>query len=372
MNRTLRSFSSVREAFIQFPNNLQLSSDLHRAIDLVKKYDPAGFLPGFLIKTNEAKIGYFASKFGSFLMPLIFKFNVLSDLFILVFELLVRAFWVESGLRFKVDLSNARKNSISNQVVGIGQNNRELSDVERLQEWKEAVQCLYQDSSSSHPTIRLLQSVLEKRSLSQKYFDKILLARELDIDRKQYPTIESLMEHVEMSCGSLFHLILQSGGIDQSDKNSATYQAVHDIGIGHGLANALRTSIPVVSATGKIIIPYDLCQKYGVRSPRYLLSALGMGDEECREHLQNAVGEISKIARDHIANARSRRSEILKYSDGEQVVSTFLPVLASDVFLDRLENHNYDLTDRNLRSVGMIEHLSCSGRQVMGLYKKTY
>ena len=62
MNRTLRSFSSVREALIQFPNNLQLRSDLHRAIDLVKKYDPAGFLPGFLIKTNEAKIGYFASK----------------------------------------------------------------------------------------------------------------------------------------------------------------------------------------------------------------------------------------------------------------------------------------------------------------------
>ena len=59
---SLLSFSRAREALIQFPKNLQLKTDLHRAIDLVKKYDPAGFLPGFLIKTNEAKIGYFASK----------------------------------------------------------------------------------------------------------------------------------------------------------------------------------------------------------------------------------------------------------------------------------------------------------------------
>ena len=285
------------------------------------------------------------------------------------FEFQVRAFWVESGLRFDVDLAHA---SSINQVVGIGQNARVLSDAERVQNWRDEIQILYQDSDSSNPAIRLLQKVLERRSLSEKYFEKILLARELDIDRKQYPTMESLIDHVEMSCGSLFHLLLQSGGIDQSDKSSATHQTVHDIGIAHGLANALRTSIPVVSSTGKIIVPYDLCQKYGVRSPRYLLSALAMGDEECREHLQNAVGEITNIARGHIVKARSRRSDILKQSNGEQIISTFLPVTASEVFLDRLEDHNFDLTDRNLRSVGLFEHLTCGGKQAIGLYRKTY
>ena len=62
MNPFLRSFVSAREALIRFPSNLQQRSDLHRAIDLVKEYDPAGLLPGFLIRTNEAKIGYFASE----------------------------------------------------------------------------------------------------------------------------------------------------------------------------------------------------------------------------------------------------------------------------------------------------------------------
>ena len=64
MKKSLSWFHfSARKAFISFPNNPKLSADLHRAIDIVRRYDPAGFLPGFLIRSNEARIGYFASKF---------------------------------------------------------------------------------------------------------------------------------------------------------------------------------------------------------------------------------------------------------------------------------------------------------------------
>ena len=39
----------------------QIQNDLDRAIKLVQKHDPVGYLPGLLV-TKEARIGYFAGK----------------------------------------------------------------------------------------------------------------------------------------------------------------------------------------------------------------------------------------------------------------------------------------------------------------------
>ena len=89
--------------------------------------------------------------------------------------------------------------------------------------------------------------------------------------------------------------------------NPVAPQAVKLIGICHGLSNQLRHSIPVLSTTGKLIIPADLTRKYGVRSPRYSLSALSLGDNEtcirafqrdCRSRF-GPFAPSTKVARRH-------------------------------------------------------------------------
>jgi len=343
-----RSVSVLNNYFISSDVDPQVTKDLDKAIALVRKYDPSGYLPGLMAPTREARIGYFA----------------------------VRAFWLQSRLRFN-EAPLANSVSASRQVMGVGAKGIEVSDEEGLQKWKMGVHCLYDGKSDNSlweecPTLRLLHHVIQKHTLSRKHFDNILAGRELDLHRKQYPTVSSLTDHANMSCGSLFHLILECSNIGQSDEDGVIYKTAQDLGIAHGLANALRTSVPVASATGKIIIPQDLCDKYGIRSPRYLLSALGMGDEECRKHLQSAVKDIAFVARDHLEKARLRRDDILSHPDGETAVSVFLPGLASESFLNRLEIHQYDLTDRNLRSVGFVEHLMCASRIFGATLKKTY
>lgn len=343
-----RSLSILNNFVASSGVSSQLAKDLDYAIALVRKYDPSGYLPGFMAASREARTGYFA----------------------------IRAFWVQSRLRFnQAPLTNNL--SASRQVAGVGQKGIEASDKDRLQQWKMGIQCLYDRKSDDSlleksATLRLLHHVIQKHNLSRKHFDNILAGRELDIDRKQYPTVNSLIDHAHMSCGSLFHLILECSNISQCDEDDVVYRAAHDLGIAHGLANALRTSVPVASTTGKIIIPQELCDKYGVKSPRYLLSALGMGDEECRKHLQNAVEDISSIARDHLRQARLRRDDILSRPDGHAAVSVFLPGLASETFLNRLEIHQYDLTDRNLRNVGYVEHVMCASRILDASYRVTY
>jgi len=248
--------------------------------------------------------------------------------------------------------------------------------MDRLLYLKDAIDSLFNNTSSNgnwekDGNLRLIHHVMQTRPLSRIFIDRIIEARERDIHVKQYSTIQNLIEHTELSCGSLLHLALQSAGVDQSDSDHVIYKAACEVGRAHGLTNALRTSIPVASS-GKIIIPADLCTRYGVKSPRYLLSALGQGDEECRGHLKSAVRDIASIARDHLTNARLLRDSVATSINGDRALSALIAGVASETFLNRLESHDYDLTDKNLRQVGMIEHLLCSGRIYSAWFSKRY
>jgi hypothetical protein len=98
-----------------------------------------------------------------------------------------------------------------------------------------------------------------------------------------------------------------------------------------------------------------------------------MGDQECKRSLQQAVRDIVLVAREHLGMARETREEIARHHPmGAMALSAFLPALASETFLNRLEYHGYDLTDRTLRSVGTLEHLQCAQRLVVASWKKTF
>jgi hypothetical protein len=147
--------------------------------------------------------------------------------------------------------------------------------------------------------------------------------------------------------------------------NPRAFEAARLVGICHGLTNALRTSIPVVSTTGKLIIPVELTVRHGIKSPRYLLSALGQGDEKCLAAMRKAVQDVAVRAKDSLEQARNMRESILKEENGSKSVTVLLPGLASETFLSRLAQKKYELTDRSLRNVSSLEHASCAARMVM-------
>ena len=241
------------------------------------------------------------------------------------------------------------------------------------------------DLIESHPVLRLLQHTLTLHDLSPHYFLKVLDGRERDLNVKQYLTMDDFVEHAQQSCGNLLNLTLEcldihkndDSSIQTFDKNPCTnnnaskyvinpsaHKAALLIGTCHGLTNGLRTAIPVVSHTGKIIIPQELCHKYNVKSPRYLLSALGQGDVKGREAFRSAVCDIVLTARAYLEQAREERESIFEYPEGEKAIAALLPGLAAETFLNRLEVNDYDLTSRDLRQIGPLEHLFCSFRIV--------
>jgi len=339
-------------------NQKQQEEDLQYAIQLVKKHDPAGYLPGLLMPTTKMKTSYFA----------------------------IRSFWISTGL-YKQSTAQVPINA---------------TPLEHLEWWQQVIdQELFgtprtpstttvNDNTINniigHPTVRLLYQLIHPTNdnvmntmdadavLAKQHFDDILQGRRNDSDLKQYPTLKHLEQHALLSCGSLFQLVLESGGMTEhgAAKNPVAHQAAKLVGIGHGLANALRTSIPIMSTTGKLIIPEDLCIKHGVKSPRYLLSALGQGDTDAKKELALAVRDIATTAQQHFNRARTLRDAILMEEHGEQAAPVLLPALASETFLNRLEKSGYDLTDRDLRNVGFWEHWHCALRMMWAYTQKMY
>lgn len=324
--------------FIQgFRRSISTTTDMTYAIGVIRDHDPAGYLPGRLLPDATMSTAYYS----------------------------VRCFWVETGLRFG---STAR----------VAPN---ATPADHLEWWQKGIDVIFEESSNSggrlplewdHPSLRLLFGCLRKDiDWTKDYFDQILEGRRSDLNIKQYETIDELIRHAEKSCGNLSELVLLSGGI-RPETNPVAHEAARRIGICHGLTNALRTSIPVMSTTGRLIVPADLTKKYGVRSPRYLLSALGQGDEKCVQALRFTIQHIAQIANENLAEARRLRDQIMAEPAGSKAVAVLLPGLASETFLKRLESHDFQLTDRNLRNIGLIDRGMCSLRMILGYLRRQY
>jgi phytoene/squalene synthetase len=318
-------------------DNPNHQADLDHAVHFVQAHDPAGYLPGKLLPTRDMQVSYFA----------------------------VRSFWIETGLRFGTT-AKVPPNS---------------TPLQHLEWWQQGIEHIFDNDITdskeefNHPTLRLLQRLLARQQEQQQqwtkcHFDDILKGRRKDIDLKQYATVQSLEEHAVLSCGSLSQLVLESDGLFQ-EQHPIAHQAAKLVGTCHGLTNALRTSIPVISTTGKLVIPQDLCLKYDIKSPRYLLSALGQGDDKGIAAMRHAVQDIAQVARDHLQQARELRQDIIEQS-GTNATSVLLPGLASETFLNRLEHFDFDLTNRDLRHVNTIEHAKCAGRMILASQQHRY
>jgi phytoene/squalene synthetase len=388
-NEKLRDHGDKQNKILQQPQQpLQQQEDINHVLRMVQAYDPAAMLPGRLLPTPELQLAYFA----------------------------IRSFWVETGLRFDgtttahVPLHSTPAQHLDWWSQGITTMLYPTIEEEQQQQQNDAAAALFQDKGNStstnqqtfhtHPTLRLLQYLKYTYQMpwSKCHFDDIVLGRRTDLDLKQYPDLDSLVQHALWSCGSLSQLVLESAGYPNTTTKSTSgtalfHTAAQELGIAHGLANALRLSIPIVSTTGKLIIPQDLCVKYGVQSPRYLLSALGQGDQHCKQQLARAVEEIATVALDHLTRARSHRDAILAVTTGSSyasagpgaggttgnemtagavAVKVLLPGLTSETFLKRLEHVNHDLTNADLRRVSWWEHAQCAGRIILASYQQRY
>jgi len=256
----------------------------------------------------------------------------------------------------------------------------------RMQWWRDAVAFLYQrqcdtrkrkrqpqppnsnftsnnndESFLKNPIVRSLHHTILTKRLTPRFLNRLIDARETDLEIYQYPTIHSLLRYSEQTYCSLLYLTLECCDILDEEADAVAFQ----IGVGVGITTAIRGIVVRASpgGSGEMGIPKEVMDKWGV-SVRYLQdppasAAWGggrsanrdteevedRGDQMAREAMQGAVEEMAHVAWYHLRKGRGMQGKVPRGTGG---TACLLPAVLAMEYLDRLESVGFNVFHADL------------------------
>ncbi len=205
----------------------------------------------------------------------------------------------------------------------------------RLQWWREAIDGIYAGTPRNHQIVLALAAAVERHGLPREPFERLIDARELDLDDRPFRSLQDMVDYSDASSATLLQLgarVLGEAGDEASD------DGLWGIGVGYAVAGLLR-ALPFQLRTRRSMLPADVLQRHGV-SDRVLFSL-----KPCPE-LNAAVTEIADKARDHLEVAKTRRPHMPRRWRAVRMLA-----LVAQAHLDALERTGHDVYNPRLGRV---------------------
>lgn len=301
--------------------------DLKYCVELVQKRDYDAYICGLLLQ-DSAKPAYFAS----------------------------RALNVEVGSILQ-DTSGDMNNALGVQM--------------RLQFWRDQLDKMYDDDERTRqqkvmataelgtPVLRSLQRSVAASNLTKLFFDRIINARELDLEFSikskdggnniVYERVSDMELHSEYTASSLLYLSLESAGVVEGTTADIVCS---QIGRSVGLVSLLK-GVVYRAARGEVCIPGELMQRHNVDVSDVLNHPLLQGAQgtvgvdvvplTSSDNLKAAVRDLAYIVRGHLADARNAQGDVPK-----EARACLLPAVGAIHYVDRLEQLDFDVFDEKL------------------------
>jgi len=210
----------------------------------------------------------------------------------------------------------------------------------RMQWWREALESIYGDDEEerrfSHPVVRSLCVAAKEKGLTRRFLERMIDARDADLDVLQFPTLGDAVVYGEETVGSLLYLSLECAGVRDGKADTA---ASH-VGAGMGIVRTIK-STPFRANRGEMAVPADLTQKYNVTPSHVIHGTVRTNNDHALSQsnpLQMAVREMANEARRHFAAARALQSDL-----GNEARLCLLPAAAGILYLNSLEKQHFDL-----------------------------
>lgn len=201
----------------------------------------------------------------------------------------------------------------------------------RLQWWRDTLDCLCRGDPTHNPLADDLSQLIRRQSLPRPLFDRLIEARELDMQDAPPETLAQLKLYVEDSAAGLSALsTLILGGDD-----AATQEAARHVGQAWGLVGLLRAHAFTIKVR-RLYLP--------VREKRLDVEEILAGENP--RGLTELAEQIAHIAADHLAAARKLRRQISR-----SALPALLPAKLADGYLAKLKSARFNLTDRNWSAV---------------------
>lgn len=266
----------------------------------------------------------------------------------------LRAFNVE--LASIKDASDRRKSKPSEEAGS------SLAHRMRMQWWREALDELYpEDRSASglngnddpvmssistsywhNPVVRALHHAVQESNLTRRFLERLVDAREADLDIKQLPTMDNAILYAEDSTSSLLYLTLECCDV----REDAADEVASNVGVGCGLVTAIRSATHR-SMVGEMSLPAELFPDRSVPAD-YLLARAKDPDyrpnPENDAALQDAVQHMAHVASGYLARARDGQEKGVPKAGRVAL----LPAVPAIHYLLKLKETKYDLFDERL------------------------
>ncbi len=198
----------------------------------------------------------------------------------------------------------------------------------RLQWWRDAVAGMFAGvpRPEPHPVLGPLAAAVAEHGLSRGHFDRLIDARERDLDDAPPADLDALITYAEGSASSLVLLALEALGA----AHPAALEAGRRVGIAWALTGLAR-AVPFHARQGRLYLPVRLTAEAGLNT-RHVLD-LRPSPEACR-----VIERLAGAAREHLRAARARRREIPRTA-----LPALLPATLADAYLRRIERAAYDV-----------------------------
>lgn len=196
----------------------------------------------------------------------------------------------------------------------------------RLQWWRENIATAFAGGSvRQHPVVEPLTAAIRSLALSREHFDRMIDARERDLEDEPPANLAELEQYAEATSSRLVYLALEALGV----RDPAAGKAARHIGIAYALAGLLR-AMPFYARAGRCFIPTELVRRAGLAEADY--RAL-----RTIPALRAVTAEIAAAASRHLVKARIHRERTPQLA-----ISALLPAVIANRGLARLRRVGYD------------------------------
>jgi NADH dehydrogenase [ubiquinone] 1 alpha subcomplex assembly factor 6 len=247
---------------------------------------------------------------------------------------------------FNVEIASIKDQNRSSSSSASSSPGSALALQLRMQWWRDAVASLYESQqrrpslSLANPVVRALGKSHGQFPLTRRFLDRIIDAREADLEVRQYQTVAALSHYAEETACSLLYLTLELCHDDQNkvtlDHLARADEMAYHVGLGIGLTTALRGTPHrlVVSShhnnndQAEMPIPVEL-----------LGESFRMTDAITQnETFRTACRDLAATATDHFCRARELQGRV--HSTHRPIFLTMLPSIH---YLSRLAQADHDV-----------------------------
>ncbi|MFN4090394.1 MAG: phytoene/squalene synthase family protein [Alphaproteobacteria bacterium] len=198
----------------------------------------------------------------------------------------------------------------------------------RLQWWRESLDGIYAGTPRRHQVVLALADAVRAYDLARADFDRLLDARESDMDDAPPANLATLEAYAAETAGGLQRLVLQALGA----RDAASQEAAREIGTAWAMVGLLR-AVPFHARSRRVYLPADL-----LRAARLTPGAVIETGPSAA--LSDVVRQVGAAAAARLEAARRRRWDLPRHA----LPGLMLGVLASG-YLKQLRRASWDPFD---------------------------